>query len=342
LIEHIFKNYHIPNQLNILEPSCGSGIFIESILAKINELHSSQIDISLVEIDSEELKKAADIAKSFNEKNVKVDAYNLDFLDYHNKNNKKYTLIIGNPPYIKKCLMSEKQIKLSTDIFNEAGLPTKHINNIWPAFLVSSVLKLEENGILCLILPSELLQVKYSKQLREYILFNFEKIEIFAFNELIFEAVEQDIIILIGSKKVQNNGDKGIYFYQVEKLKDLNTHNFIQKSTNVHRKSLDKWTNYIIEDQDLNFIDTLSKTLNKVEFYCNKVNVGIVTAANSYFIVNDKIVKENNLQKYSTPILSNSFYLKRTLLFTKEDYNSLKSKNKKVDFVNFRILERNC
>lgn len=340
LIEHICKNYHMPKELNILEPSCGSGNFIKSILAKIDELPFSQIDISLVEIDDEELKKTVDLVRSFNKKVVNLNAYNCDFLDYHKKNEDKYTLIVGNPPYIKKSLLSEPQIKSCIEIFSEAGLPTKHIKNIWPAFLLSSILNLEENGILCLVLPSELLQVKYSKQLREYILSNFEKIEIFAFNELVFEAVAQDIIILIGAKKVQNDKDKGIYFYQVEKLEDLNNQHFVQKSTNVHRKTLNKWTNYILEDQDLSFIDNLSASLKRLEFYCDKVNVGIVTAANSYFIVNNQIIKENNLQKYAKPILANSINLKKTLLFTNEDYNLLKSTNRKVNFIKFPNLEK--
>ena len=288
LIKHIFTSCDLPNTFNVLEPSCGDGRFVKSLLNNGNLPPSSEI--TLVEKDAIELKKSLDFISSNGKIKLKIHSHECDFLDFQLNDTQKYSLIIGNPPYINKKLLSEKQIGLCQDIHNKAGLSSKFIKNIWTSFLLSSIKSLDHDGVLCMVLPSELLQVIYSKELRSFILSKFERIEIFAFNELIFESTEQDVIVLIGSKNVTNSGKKGISFYQVNRLEDLKEPLYVEKNSNVHRTNLDKWTNYILDDRELNFINDLKNRLKTIQHYCDKSNVGIVTAANSYFIVNKDVM----------------------------------------------------
>ena len=333
LVKHILTSYDLPNTSKILEPSCGDGRFVRSLLNNGNL--SSSSEITLVEKDAIELNKSLDIINSNGKIDLKIHSYECDFLDLQLNSTKKYSLIIGNPPYINKKLLSEVQIKLCQNIHNDAGLSSKFIKNIWTAFLLNSIMNLDQEGILCMVLPSELLQVKYSKEIRNYILSNFKRLEIFAFNELIFESTEQDVIVLIGSKSVKNNAKKGISFYQVNKLEDLKKPLYVEKNSNVHRTNLDKWTNYILDDEELNFINDLKNRLENIQYYCEKSNVGIVTAANSYFVVNKDAVEKNNLQKYSEPILSKASDIKNVLTFQQEKYNRLNELNKRVNFIKF-------
>lgn len=112
--------------------------------------------------------------------------------------------------------------------------------NIWPSFVLKAIEELKENGILCYVLPGELLQMNYTKEIRKYLLTVFERVEIFAFNELIFEDIEQDVVVLIGIKKAIREEDKGVAFIQVNKLDDLKIPDYFEKNTNVNRKFLDK------------------------------------------------------------------------------------------------------
>ena len=338
LIKRIFASCDLPNTFNILEPSCGDGRFLKSLLNNGNLPLSSEI--TLIEKDAIELKKLLNFINSNRSIKLKIHSHECDFLDFQLNNPQKYSLIIGNPPYINKKLLSEEQIELCQNIHNKAGLSLKVIKNIWTAFLLSSILSLDYGGVLCMVLPSELLQVKYSKELRDFILSNFERIEIFAFNELIFESTEQDVIVLIGFKNVKNSGNKGISFYQVNRLEDLKKPLYIEKNSNVHRTALDKWTNYLLDDDELNFINDLKNRLNNIQYYCDKTNVGIVTAANSYFIVNKDVIAENNLQKYSEPILSKSSDIKNLLTFKRKNHNYLKTSNKRVNFIRFPDVDK--
>ena len=56
---------------------------------------------------------------------------------------------------------------MALDIHLEQNLSNKRINNIWTAFLVSAISKLEDDGILAFVLPLELLQVKFTSEIRE-------------------------------------------------------------------------------------------------------------------------------------------------------------------------------
>ena len=345
LILHIFDKYLNSGNIEILEPSCGDGQFIDSIFNTSQYEDFSQIKIDLVDINSAELEKIVypDSPKIICEK------INDDYLNFFLTNRKKYTLIVGNPPYIRKKNMLQEQILRCEEIHAQAKLyssvitDTGRIKNIWPAFIEAAIMSLNTNGVICFVLPSEILQVKYSKELRDLIRTEFEKVEIFAFNELIFEGIEQDVIALIGIKKVENKEEHGVSFYQVDTLSDLKEPKFTEKFSNIHRHSLDKWTNYILSDEELNFVDSIKSSYQPLKKYCDKIEVGIVTAANEFFILNNKAVRENRLDEVDNlikPIIPKGSALPNTINLTTSDLVSMAAEDKNVHFIHFPDLPK--
>ncbi|MCF8378123.1 MAG: SAM-dependent methyltransferase [Bacteroidales bacterium] len=351
LIKHIFEKYIRINEIDLLEPSCGDGQFIsslESYLTFAND-RNPNIKLSLVELNGAELNKAIQIANKLI--NTKISIYNEDFLEFilREKDNQKYSLIIGNPPYIKKESLKKDQIERCEVIrqkSNESSniiYPKRSIKNIWPAFVEGTINKLNKNGILCFVLPSELLQVNYTQDLRNLLLSEFDRIEIFAFNELIFEGIQQDVIALIGVKGLPRE-EHGVSFYQVEKLEDLKEPKFTEKYSNIHRKSLNKWTNYLLTDEELDFIDATKENFHSIKYHCKKVEAGIVTAANEYFILNQKNVitnKLNRLKKVVKPILPKGSVISDTIYFDEMDFERIKLSNERVNFISFPNVSKN-
>ena len=82
---------------NVLEPSCGDGVFLDALIKA--DCIKQYADIDAVEIDRAEAKKVKERMKAY--KNVKV--INEDFFDFYraNKESVQYDLILGNPPYIR-------------------------------------------------------------------------------------------------------------------------------------------------------------------------------------------------------------------------------------------------
>lgn len=344
LVQHIFDKYVFSENVSVLEPSCGDGIFVSAL----SNFTAKRLDLDILDINKEELSKAKKLISKNNK--IKFKAHHQDYLDFFLNNDNKYSLVIGNPPYIKKNNMVDEQIQRCEKIHDRIvtrinGKKSKEkIKNIWPAFVEAAIMSLNETGVLCFVIPAEILQVIYAKNLRTLIMGEFDRVEVFAFNELIFEGIQQDVVALIGIKGIENINEHGFSFYQVEALDDLKEPRFTEKNNNVHRTTLDKWTNYILTDEELNFIDEHKNNYQSIKNYCDKAEVGIVSAANDYFILSDSDVLENKLNRLNNivkPILPKGYTIPDIASFTLNDLNQLRATNKRVNFLHFPDLTKN-
>jgi len=319
--------------ISIFEPSVGDGSFLNALSqSNILNLYNS-VQITALDINEAELNKAEnsisnlDCSKSF---------VHSDFLSYIKEVNRKYNLIIGNPPYIKKNLLDEVQITICQEIHREAELSNNSIKNIWTAFLVKSIQLLEDNGILAFVLPSELLQVKFAEELREYIQCQFQRVEIYTFSDLLFECKGQDTIILLGFKQSNN---AGVFYANIENKEQLNTSiNLMKKDILV--KSTVKWTHHILDSEELSFLDKLQGQLKPISFYCDS-KPGIVTAANNFFIVDINTEEKYDLSAYTQPIIQKGFFVNGSVVFDNEDYNQLLSEGKPARILCFKDEDKN-
>ena len=74
--------------------------------------------------------------------------------------------------------------------------PNKLIN-AWVCFMVASVRLLEDGGNIAMVIPAEIMQVKYAESLREYLSDNLSEITIVNFKKIVFDDIEQETIVFI-------------------------------------------------------------------------------------------------------------------------------------------------
>jgi len=309
------------SNLSILEPSCGDGAFIRSIYE--NKSLSVRIkQVVAVERQKRELLKAKAITTS-----ITLVAHHADFLKFQLDNKDKFDVVIGNPPYIKKSLLTKKQISLCEEIHRQYPLLSGNsIKNIWTAFLVRSVQYVSDTGVLALVLPAELLQVKYAAELRALVISQFERTEVFSFNELLFnDSKGQDTVLLVCEKKA---AVKGVYYCNVEKVTDLNQKTF-SFAQNISVQNSKKWTHYHLTSDEMELLEKLRKPIKTVKNYCAS-KVGIVTAANDYFIVNKAVVNKFSLQRFVKPIVLRGAFMNGSVILTPEEFESLVSQSKQT------------
>ncbi|MDP8269002.1 MAG: N-6 DNA methylase [Candidatus Tenebribacter davisii] len=344
LAKHITTKYISDKNISILEPSVGDGRFLSSFYESLIPDSFDSIIIDIIDINEKELAKAIKLVQKQNNTNMVLNCFNQNYLQFHVDKHFKYSLIIGNPPYIKKNNLDDISINLCETIHKEAREYSSEIKsngkikNIWPAFVKAAIMSLNENGIMCFVLPSDILQIKYTAELRALIHTEFDRVEIFTFNELIFSGVEQDVIALIGVKKVENNEEHGVSFYHVETLDDLKEPRYTEKFSNIHRTSLDKWTNYILNDDELNVIEDKKNEYSTITSYCKEAKVGLVTAASKFFIRSkDDIckLKLDIIQDLVKPIIPKCSVLPGLLRFSKKDLEYLQLKNKEINIILF-------
>lgn len=304
-------------ELRILEPSCGEGNLINSIVKKIEK---QNISIKGVEIDEE----IAQICKENYAKDKRIEIINSDFCDFIPKDNTLYDFIIGNPPFVRYRRLETKHRKIINRFFDLKNY-TKKLGsgkNLWIYFLLNSIERLTKNGILSFVLPIELLDNKSLHGIRDYLLIRFNRIEIIKLRGAIFSNVgaksqETILLNLYLSKKTMS----GIYFGEVTSKSQLkNKVKF--KKRKVHNLYGKKWT---VSRVQIGELKNLNKFYSKHTTFNNlsHISPGIVTAANNFFIVPNSTVVKFNLKSYVVPILPRSSFLNGHTKYSKKDFQNL-------------------
>jgi adenine-specific DNA methylase len=315
---------------DILEPSCGDGVFIEQLKENNHKFKS----ITAIEFDEAEAAKANKI--KLNRKIV----INTDFHLYCNETAERFDLVVGNPPYIRYQYFQEEQQNEAIKVFNRAKLKYSKLTNAWVSFVVGSSLLLKENGKIGFVIPAELLQVSYAQQLREFLARIFNKINIISFEKLVFPDIQQEVVLLLCEK----NGDDSHLIEHLE-LKDATVlENLDVNKLKCPTKKIDfksnKWTYYFLEQEEIDFLENIAikRKIPTIANYAN-VEVGITTGANDYFTVPLSVVEAYNLTEYAMPMVGRSVQV-NSVIFTEEDWRINRQTKAKAHLLVFPPKEK--
>ncbi len=296
---------------DILEPSCGDGVFLEQIAREHMLFHR----ITAVEYEATEAEKTKAIGLHDSE------VINTDFHRFCLDTKQKFNLVVGNPPFIRYQYYDERQQELATEIFAKAGLKRSKLTNAWVTFVVGCSLLLKDNGKMGFVVPSELLQVTYAQQLRKYLAHSFNKINIISFENLVFEEIQQEVVLLLCEKNGTNEHlIEHIEVKDADGLRLLDPHRLRLPTKHIDFHT-DKWTYYFLDKDELDFLNKIrSSNMLTIGSYAD-VEVGITTGANGYFTVPQSIVEMYQLQTYAYPMVGRSVQV-NSLSFTTEDWQN--------------------
>ena len=183
---------HLPYSKNdgidILEPSYGTGEFLYMLqekypLAKIDAIEYDDIlfNISLKHFQNINL--------------INEDTLLYDFKD------KKYDLVIGNPPYFEFKISEELKERYKDVITGRI--------NIFNLFVKTGIDLLKPNGYLAFVIPPSMNNGAYFKGLRDYIIKNCDIRDILFKSSDLFHDAQQSVMVLI----LQKNNNSGRYVF---------------------------------------------------------------------------------------------------------------------------------
>ena len=313
----------------VLEPSCGDGVFLDS-LKQLNLIEQIRT-IDAVEIEPDEAEKVQRNYRNY--QNVHV--LSEDFFEFYSRMvgaQTQYDLILGNPPYIRYQYLTETQRELQSNILTSHGMKANKLINAWVAFLVACVQLLSENGRIAFVIPAEILQVAYAEDLRLFLSEHLAKITLITFEQLVFPDIEQEVVAFIGEK---GSVEKGIRIIEMSDLAGFDKLDLQQNGFQKMQHVKEKWTRYFTTAKEMGLIQTIRADNRFAKFAdYGLINVGITTGNNGYFSISEEVCDEYDLENVTLPLIGRSSHA-HGIFFTDEDWKKNKASGKNARLVNF-------
>ena len=296
---------------NVLEPSAGDGRFLSLLLKKA-------LQVDAIELFDE---KVHSIRKAYPDSKLSVSKY--DFIEYAAKSKKKYSLIIGNPPYISSKIMDKEKLEEARRLCEMEKLSKSAMQNMWLAFVIGACRLLQPDGAIFYVLPTEFLQVQYAEKLRNHLENIFNTIHIISFEETIFTDIEQDICLVYLTNKRKKPSHIYYKIYADTRSEKPSKINLIQRN-----KPLQKWSNAILSDDEISLLKEKGELFTEIG-KMGDIAPGVVTGGNKYFIMTEEKVKECNCKKYVLPIVQKSSFVPNNTIEIDENVIANIKKDKK-------------
>lgn len=308
----------------ILEPCVGEGVFINSISKIVGNSFAPVVDA--VEINKD---TCSAVRKRFTTIELSR-VNNVDFLRY--STNKKYDLIVGNPPYVNTRYMTDEQKNICSKMADEwSCVDVKvRIKNLWTAFIAKSEELLSENGVIAFVLPLDLAHVSHADSVKECLKRKFKRIELYEFDGVVFDDADQHAVLMIATKNDCGYSD-GVYHTRVSiEGGDLNA----DEPVALNGVLGNKWTDHGLSSYEVSFLKDMANSMTRIGEYCT-TSPGVVTAANDYFILTHEEICRNGLKKYATPVIENAKNVNGSVSFDVADWERLRDEQQPCYILDF-------
>ena len=329
---------------DFLEPSCGNGVVLISGLEALIEKGASKAAAARlvhgVEIDRQEAYEAIRRIETVCGNAVSSSIHIGDFFVYckaHLNEKRLFDAVIGNPPFIRYQNFIEEQRIPAFGLMREAGLRPSRLTNTWVPFLVASSFLLNPHGRLAMVIPAELLQVNYAAELRLFLSKYYNKLTIITFNQLVFEGIQQEVVLLLGERN--GGGRTGIRTIALDSIEDLASYRdraFLRSELRPMDHSKEKWTQYFLSSGEIKLLRELKEHpgLTRAGTVMD-VDVGVVTGRNDFFVLTGTQVQKWSLEQHARRAVGRSGHLKG-VIFSEDDWSINVENNLAAFLLDFR------
>jgi adenine-specific DNA methylase len=290
----------------LLEPSCGDGAF----LASIEECASPRLRrVVACEINPDEASKARSRIQG-----RRTEFHIGDFLKwflFKPAGSEPFDGVLGNPPFIRYQYLPEEQQFLAEKIFKRFGLPfTKH-TNAWVPFVIASLAMLRAGGRLGMVIPSEIFHIPHAQSLRRFLAEQCSRILILDPDEIWFDNTLQGTVLLMAEKKYETSEkSQGVAVVKAGSRRVLSSdpEKIFQTASYTNGTTIEgKWMGVFLTLEERSLLQQLRENEQVRTFdQLAAVDVGIVTGANKFFLVPDKVVGEFGLERWAHPMFGRS------------------------------------
>ncbi|MDQ2688447.1 MAG: SAM-dependent methyltransferase, partial [Armatimonadota bacterium] len=297
---------------NVLEPSCGDGEILGAAARRLQELGATPSEVN-GQLRAVELYESEAVLACERLERLAIPSRDVvsvrDF--FSDDAASKCDVVVGNPPFLRYHSFPEDQRERAFRIMRTAGLNPTKLTNSWAAFLIAACLRLKGDGRLAMVIPAELLQVKYAAPTRDFLAQRFGAITIITFRRLVFAGIQQEVVLLLAEKSPEI--ESGIDVIELGDADDLEGYE-VKLRARRHLKAIDhadeKWTQYYLEEDEIALLRAVKQHPQLVRLgQLGSVDVGVVTGDNSFFVLNEDQAHRLGLMAYTLPLVGRTAQL---------------------------------
>ena len=311
----------------VIEPSCGEAVFLETAWEHIRQ-RGYVPDSSTASIFGYEIDKAASTAAHSVVARIGAPATieNIDFFDVTPMSSAD--AVVGNPPYIRYQVFSGPAREKAQRAALAANVRLDGLANSWAPFVVHASRFLKEDGRLALVLPAELLHVKYAAPVRRHLMQRFNKVTLVTFEKLVFPGVTSEVLLLLAEGQGPTDS---IELLQVEDIEGLRSHHFTRRSWKPPRGDI-KWSEALIAGESLDLYKDLMDCgdFSRLSAW-GDVSLGAVSGNNDYFRMPQIKAAEHGLKGNDlVDVLPSNGKALRGLFYSTRAHQELKQSNERT------------
>ena len=304
ICKETFSKFDNLNNIKILDPCCGCGIFLISAIEQIKKQTNKTIkeiiknQIYGLDIDKDNTKRVALLLKimgllhneNIEDSDINIKCCDSLATDWTLMSDTHFDCVVGNPPYVNPHSLSKEQSLFLKQNFQTTS---NGVFNIFYAFIELGVKFLKQGGFLSYIVPNNFFTISAAKPLRDFIepylceLIDFK-------DNMVFRPIRTYSAIITLSLNKRNH----IKYANIEKIDNIQTH-----LNNISYMTLDKKD---IFAHKWRFLDSKTEeNVKKIEsqFFALKpfINTGVATLKDEIYRVDfdgEVFSKDFNGKKY--------------------------------------------
>ena len=314
----------------ILEPACGDGVFVEEASLLIRDGDGTVTAIEIVESEA---------VKAQNRGGPNTDIVVGDIFEWWHStggHEGKFDAVLGNPPFLGYHSFPSHTRDLAFTVMRQEALNPTKLTNAWLPFVVLATRALRQGGRLAFVVPVELLQVNYAAELRRYLVSRFGTIRLILFRSLIFEGLQQEVLLLLAER--DDNRPAELRIDEVATVDDLDSLLTVgplgERSSSTRTiadpTDHDKWTQYLLDTRTIGLMREVKRSgaIPRLGDY-GTVNVGVLTGNNKFFVLTAQRAKEAGIDQWCVPLVSQARQIPHPIL-TEADWRHLRDRNDHV------------
>lgn len=203
-----------------------------------------------------------------------------------------FDAVIGNPPFVRYQTHIGEPRRISAEAALRQGVRLSGLASSWAALLVHAGGFVAPEGRLAMVLPAELLTVGYAEPVRQWLRRRFASVKLVVFERLVFPDATENVVLLLAHG---SGGCDAFSLYYATDAEDLTgIRPFEEWAVRVDEAG--KWTDLLLSNKRRRlFRHVVAEKFVPLGDY-GAPELGTVTGANRYFMVNEATRAEYSLR----------------------------------------------